>query len=876
MRLSIRFLFTFGVVTTFVQAFATPDALALPWAHANPQAYAAAQAYADAYAEAIAIGHPDPEAYALAASDDDCATIACHASCGLLIIAGTECSLNSENTYAGPYNKTCLCEDGTDFINYYTPCMDCGWTLWKYYGGYVSSALAACETLSTEPTGTLRCSTTLTDSYTIDTSIQGCSYLGNCPTTTAESTTTSSSVSPSVPTTQATSTSSKSSTSTVTSANTYTGTTYTVTTDLSFTYSYSPDGETTDCFTTSYHYPTATNNPIDMDFISWDDKHFDTTNYTTYFFLNFTSDQSDVTDIRLITGTDMATAVLTPDSQIWVNLHQGVMGFVTSAQNNMAAYNLGILITYKGTNYLYAYSCKTDRLTLKYLQLDKSEYDSCYTMSFWGYWNDAGYCTHREDPITTTVEFRPESSETTSTSNVPSTSSSKLSSSSSDATTKSSSSSATSASSEVPSTHSSERTSNSVSTDSSSISSDIVPSTSASTAPSESLSSLSSSQSIAPTVSNSASSESMISSSSTSSSSSSPTAEPFLSGELVNGQPQWELSIAGALGPWNSVSVICSQNQTNVFNYDNAVVYVNNVAMNNVSISYANNSIDLSFMFNIKAADVVIVQFGGEVIGEGQGFTSLVHLTIVDLNTERIVKRGEMSWDLSYTIDAEVTSSKSEISSLTSSESSDGISTATTILTEDTTTIVTITSCSEDQCTEVETTAQVTVVTVTEDDIVTSYTTYCPTSEPETTIVTVTSCSQDKCSQVESSAHITVITSTQEGVVTTFTTYCPISFETAVSNTGSSTKTIESTSETAGVAQNVGSSSQEVTTTSYVTQIVTVEYTSVSEGVTKVGTTTSEVVKPASSTPAEVSTYEGSANMLIRSGLVGLVFMVLL
>ncbi|ODV74031.1 uncharacterized protein CYBJADRAFT_172790, partial [Cyberlindnera jadinii NRRL Y-1542] len=157
-------------------AEAIAGAHALPWADANPYASAAAEAYAEAYAEAVAIAHPDPEAYALAASADDCATIACHASCGLMIMGGSECTLNTTNSYAGPYNTTCLCSSDSSLNKYYASCMNCGWTLWKYYGPYVSEALAACETLSTEPTGTLRCSTTLTDEYVVDTGINACDY----------------------------------------------------------------------------------------------------------------------------------------------------------------------------------------------------------------------------------------------------------------------------------------------------------------------------------------------------------------------------------------------------------------------------------------------------------------------------------------------------------------------------------------------------------------------------------------------------------------------------------------------------------------------------------------------------------------------------
>lgn len=181
----MKFQILASIVAGLSLVSASPVAEALPWAQANPQAAAAANAYADAYAEAVALAHPDPEAYALAASADDCASISCHASCGLLIIEAQSCSQNKENSYSGPYNETCLCSSNSKFIQYYSPCMDCGWTLWKYYGVYVTSALEACKTLSTEPTGTSRCSTTLEGTYTPDYNIQGCSYLGNCESTTS-------------------------------------------------------------------------------------------------------------------------------------------------------------------------------------------------------------------------------------------------------------------------------------------------------------------------------------------------------------------------------------------------------------------------------------------------------------------------------------------------------------------------------------------------------------------------------------------------------------------------------------------------------------------------------------------------------------------
>ncbi|ONH66449.1 hypothetical protein BON22_3745 [Cyberlindnera fabianii] len=177
--------FSTALISTAIASFAVaaPSAESLPWARANPQAMAAAEAYAAAYAEAEAIGHADPEAYALAASADDCASVTCHMACGLMIIAGQSCSENTENNYNGPYEDGCLCGNTiTSFKTWYNSCMDCGWTLWKYYSGYLENALIQCaaenpDYPATEPTGTSRCSTTLTDSYTVDTNINYSTYI---------------------------------------------------------------------------------------------------------------------------------------------------------------------------------------------------------------------------------------------------------------------------------------------------------------------------------------------------------------------------------------------------------------------------------------------------------------------------------------------------------------------------------------------------------------------------------------------------------------------------------------------------------------------------------------------------------------------------
>lgn len=111
-----------------------------PWFRANPFAEAVAMAYSNASSEAFTIAHADPKVCALVASADDCASIRNHASCGLLIIEGQKCSAKKESSCSGPYDNTCFCPFETNLMKYYARCMSCGWTLWKFYGGYVFSA----------------------------------------------------------------------------------------------------------------------------------------------------------------------------------------------------------------------------------------------------------------------------------------------------------------------------------------------------------------------------------------------------------------------------------------------------------------------------------------------------------------------------------------------------------------------------------------------------------------------------------------------------------------------------------------------------------------------------------------------------------------
>jgi hypothetical protein len=69
-----------------------------------------------------------------------------------------------------------------------------------------------------------------------------------------------------------------------------------------------------------------------------------------------------------------------------------------------------------------------------------------------------------------------------------------------------------------------------------------------------------------------------------------------------------------------------------------------------------------------------------------------------------------------------------------------------------------------------------------------------------TTVITVTSCEENKCSEVPITTGLTVVTKTIEGVVTEYTTYCPLTTEE------------ETSTETAKVTSTVAPTKNETTT----------------------------------------------------------------
>lgn len=156
--------------------------------------------------------------------------------------------------------------------------------------------------------------------------------------------------------------------------------------------------------------------------------------------------------------------------------------------------------------------------------------------------------------------------------------------------------------------------------------------------------------------------------------------------------------------------------------------------------------------------------------------------------------------------------------------SSSGAGTAT--VTESSTTVITVTSCSAGTCTTNTVPATPTTVTTTTNGVTTIYTTLCPLStetvtESSTTIVTITACSNNICVPTTVPAVPSVVTTTVNEVVTVYTTYCPLTSVETLEST--KTITITSCSENKCSATEVPATPKETTVTveGTVTQYIT-------------------------------------------------------
>ncbi|EMG47128.1 putative cell wall protein [Candida maltosa Xu316] len=177
-------------------------------------------------------------------------------------------------------------------------------------------------------------------------------------------------------------------------------------------------------------------------------------------------------------------------------------------------------------------------------------------------------------------------------------------------------------------------------------------------------------------------------------------------------------------------------------------------------------------------------------------------------------------------LDINESSSESLVSEPTLTSTASGVDVESTV-TEESTKIITITSCSNDLCHGTTVPATLGPVTTTVSGETTIYTTYCPLSSVETVestkVITITSCKENKCAETSVEATPSTVETVVEGTTTEYVTYCPLSETTGATEaavegstvTEASTEVITVTAckENACVETVVPATSSAVTTT---------------------------------------------------------------
>ncbi|KAH3672514.1 hypothetical protein WICPIJ_010042 [Wickerhamomyces pijperi] len=229
-----------------------------------------------------------------------------------------------------------------------------------------------------------------------------------------------------------------------------------------------------------------------------------------------------------------------------------------------------------------------------------------------------------------------------------------------------------------------------------------------------------------------------------------------------NGAASFDLAIQAALGPWNFVDIDVSAANPQFDIAD----YSAKADGSQISSTPVLDKSGLAVEIKDNVKDVLGVNFDIKPYANYTG--EIVAVAVIEIERPaHLVKRDDEA--VQFT--------------LTATATHPGASTSTATEVEPSTTVITITSCSDNKCHETPVTTGVTVVTTTIGSTETIYTTYCPLSststatevEPSTTVVTITSCSDNKCHESPVTTGVTVVTTTIGSTETIYTTYCPLS-----------------------------------------------------------------------------------------------------
>ncbi|ODQ57758.1 hypothetical protein WICANDRAFT_81084 [Wickerhamomyces anomalus NRRL Y-366-8] len=313
-----------------------------------------------------------------------------------------------------------------------------------------------------------------------------------------------------------------------------------------------------------------------------------------------------------------------------------------------------------------------------------------------------------------------------------------------------------------------------------------------------------------------------------------------MTGFIKDGEPHWNVVVPGNLGTWSSVNLKGSTDGSHYLLRGVEILLEGDSASGISEVSDYEESAAYSDSIEYDS-ELIFSIFAHAVAGKDYVHSVEVWVDLVD--EFGLQKRDAHKYELSATIviDASISSSTSASLSGTStssdtaeSKSTGGISSTSKVQTTDTsssiptsegdgasrtqvsnvgsvvssvasdfpsTTIITITSCSNGVCSKVPVTTGVAVGTLTTDQIVKTFTTLCPLSPTttekisggvenlrpgssvtlkstitalSTTVVTLTACDSGVCSKMPTTTGVSVATKTINGVESLLTTFCPL------------------------------------------------------------------------------------------------------
>lgn len=341
------------------------------------------------------------------------------------------------------------------------------------------------------------------------------------------------------------------------------------------------------------------------------------------------------------------------------------------------------------------------------------------------------------------------------------------------------------------------------------------------------------------------------------------TATPSINGSFVDGAPVWDIYIPGALGPWSLVE-ISSANEAE-FTYSNIQLLVNG---SNVSPSvFQQNGNSFQYNYDDEISDDEMLQ--AHIVAapfSGQSATIDLVIAITDRSGAKLVKRATTTFTLSSTITASASSSSAL--SASSSSSSSVVGSASSSLIESTP-VPSSSSFATSSISAAPTSADTSASGATAGDLSTSVVIV---ESDQTTIATITSCSDQVCTEQPTTVLVQTVTQTIGNIINIYTTYCPLSSESSESSAAAVTSTnpvastptdttpaTASQASTTSVAIGSTTSIEEQSETSPQSQTTATEYNapSDSEGVES---TSTQVIQVTSTLPnGEVTTFASTS-----------------